>query len=162
MQAALATVDDLASLMKTTFADPSEELDQANLLLQMATAWARSYAQRLWPTPNDIPAWQSDTVVGIILTAVRRDLVNPRRVTYEVQGPESASYNVAACPPGFFTNEELNYLQSCRSKGNAWVQKTYRDDPWESIGYLYGTWMPKPIPMYAPGDTAAWKNVYLK
>lgn len=162
MQAALAEVSDLAALMKVTFPDPSDELSQAELLLQMASAWARSYAQRIWATPNDIPAWQRDTVVGIILAGVRRDLVNPRRVTYEVQGPMSASYSSASCPPGFFTTEELNYLTSCRHKGNAWIQKTYRDDPEESIGYLYGTWMPKPIPMYAPGDTEAHGNVYLR
>lgn len=152
MQAALAEVSDLATLMKVTFTDPSDELAQAEFLLQMASAWARSYAQRLWPTTSDIPATKSDTVVGIILAAVRRDLVNPRRTTYEVQGPETASYNQAACPPGFFTTEEINYLERCSVTGNWWVQKTYRDDYRESIGYLWATGIRAPIPMYASDD----------
>lgn len=150
MKEALASPDDLATLLKETLT--GDDLDQANLLLQMASAWARSYAQRLWPTPADIPAVKRDTVVGIILASVRRELVNPRRVTYEVQGPETATYSLASCPPGFFTTEEIAYLQKCSVTGNWWVQDTYRDDPRETLGYLYATGMRAPIPMYAPGD----------
>lgn len=156
MQAALASVSDLATLMQTTveesFPDSSAELAQANLLLQMASAWARSYAQRLWPTVDAIPDYRQDTVVGIILAAVRRELVNPRRVTYEVQGPESATYNLASCPPGFYTTEEVTYLKSCSLSGSWWVQKTYRDEPRETIGYLRATGIRAPIPMFARDD----------
>lgn len=156
MQAALATVSDLATLMQTTtdesFPDGSAELAQAELLLQMASAWARSYAQRLWPTVDSIPDYRQDTVVGIILAAVRRELVNPRRVTYEVQGPESATYNQKACPPGFFTDEETDYLKSCSLTSSWWVQRTFRDDPRETMGYLFATGIRAPIPMYASDD----------
>ncbi|OQW34505.1 MAG: hypothetical protein A4E20_10825 [Nitrospira sp. SG-bin2] len=150
MQEALATVTDLATLMKKSFADESPELAQAELLLQMASAWARSYAQRVWPTTEHIPATKRDTVVGIILAGVRRELQNPKRVTSETYGPNSAAYS--PCPPGFFTPEEIAYLQRCSVTGNWWVQSTYRDDPEESIGYVWATDFKAPIPMYAPGD----------
>lgn len=156
MQAALASVSDLATLMQTTttesFPDASAELAQAELLLQMASAWARSYAQRLWPTVASIPDYRQDTVVGIILAAVRRELINPRRVTYEVQGPESATYNIKACPPGFYTDEEISYLERCSVTSNWWVQSTYRDDHQETLGYLFATGIKAPVPMYVQGD----------
>jgi len=152
MQTALATVSDLATLMQTEFTDGSPELAQAELLLQMASAWARSYAQRLWPTVESIPDYRRDTVVGIILASVRREIVNPRRVTYEVQGPETATYSQASCPPGFFTTEEASYLKSCSLTSSWWVQRTYRDDWQETVGYLYATGIKAPIPMFAHDD----------
>jgi hypothetical protein len=79
---------------------------------------------------------------------------------YEVHGPDSASYNQAAVPPGFFTEEETKYLLSCRKTGSTWIQKTYRDDPETTCGYLYATSLGKPIPMYAPYDTEGWQNSY--
>lgn len=152
MQAALATVEDLATLTKKTFATGSDELAQAELLLQMASAWARSKAKRLWPTPDDISDSKRDTVIGIILAAVRRELANPKRVTYEVYGPNTASYNQAACPPGFFTDEETAFLNTCSVHGNWYIQNTYRDDHRETVGYLRATNLRDPIPMFAPGD----------
>jgi hypothetical protein len=161
MQDSLASVEDLAVLMRTSFAEGSDEEAQAEMLLQMASAWARGVAHRLWPTTEDIPALKRDTVVGIILAAVRRELTNPRRVVYEVHGPDSASYNQAACPPGFFTEEERRYLLACKgSSGSWWVQGTYRDDPETTAGYLYSSTTRKPFPMYAPHDTEGWGNSY--
>lgn len=161
MQPALATVTDLAVLMQTTFVDGSPEKAQAEMLLQMASAWARSTARKVWATVADISEYRRDTVVGIILTAVRRELRNPSRAVYEVHGPDSASYNQAAVPPGFFTAEELKYLTSCRSASGSWfVLETYRDDPEVSAGYLYSTNTNRPIPFYAPGDTEGWEASY--
>lgn len=161
MQEALASIDDLATWMRTTFEVGSDREDQAEFLLKLASAWARSYAQRVWPTVEDIPASKRHTVAGIILAACRRELLNPRRATYEVHGPDSASYNEAACPPGFFTEEEIGYLRRCSTTGtNWWVQKTYRDDPCETAGYLFATDFKAPIPMYAPYDTEGWLNSY--
>jgi len=158
--AALATVADLAVLMRTSFSEGSAEEAQAELVLELASAWARGYAQKLWPTLDDVSALKRETVKGIILSSARRELTNPRRVVYEVHGPDSASYNQAACPPGFFTDEELRFLQSCRKTGNTWVQRTYRDDPEVTAGYLYATGLSKPIPMYAPHDTEGWENSF--
>lgn len=160
MQPALATVSDLAVLMQTTFVDGSPEKAQAEMLLQMASAWARSTARKLWATVADIPEYRRDTVVGIILTAVRRELRNPSRAVYEVHGPDSASYSAASVPSGFFTDEELKYLIGSRASGSWFVMETYRDDPEVSAGYLYSVNSGRPIPFYAPGDTEGWENSY--
>lgn len=159
MQSALASTADLATFMKVEFDEAATE--QAGLVLQLASAWARSIAHKLWATAEDIAEFRRDTVVGIILASSRRELTNPRRVTYEVHGPDSASYNQKAVPAGFFTDEELKYLQACRgSTGSLWTVETYRDEPEVSDGYLYATTTSKPFPMYAPYDTEGWQNSY--
>lgn len=156
--AALATVEDLATLMRTSFTGSAEA--QAELVLELASAWARGYAGKLWPTIDDVAELRRETVKGIVLASARRELTNPRRVVYEVHGPDSASYNQEACPPGFFTVEEIKYLASCRSTGSWWVMNTYRDEPEATAGYLYSATTSKPFPMYAAGDTEGWENSY--
>ena len=145
--------------MGVEFAEGSPQRGQAELVLQLASAWARSIARKAWASVDAIPDWRRDTVVGIILAASRRELQNPRRVIYEVHGPDSASYNQSSCPPGFFTEPEERYLLSCKgSTGSWWAMETYRDDPEVSTGYLYAANSAHPIPMYAPYDSEGWEN----
>ncbi len=159
MQSALASTSDLATFMKVAFDEAATE--QAELVLQLASAWARSIAHKLWAEPEDIAEFRRDTVIGIILASARRELTNPRRVTYEVHGPDSASYNQKAVPAGFFTDEEEKYLRACRgSSGSMWTVETYRDEEATSEGYLHSATTAKPFPMYAPYDTEGWQNSY--
>jgi hypothetical protein len=147
--------------MKTTFDSGSPEEAQAELLLQMASGWARVEARKTWATVDQIPPLKQDTVVGIILASVRRELRNPNRVIYEVHGPDSASYNQNAVPPGFFTHEEREFLIGCRKHSGLWSQSTYRDDVSTTIGYLYATNPGIPMPMYAPWDPGWDSSVHL-
>ena len=145
---ALATVDQLARWTQWEFEEDSPESAQAEFVLLMASEWARTIAGRAWPDPTDCPT----TVVGVVLAASRREIENPRRVTYEVKGPESASYNQAAVPAGFFTDVELKYLGKFRRSGGLWTQATYRDDINEYIGYLAVPGHGDLLPMYGPND----------
>jgi len=128
--------------------DNTPEFDQAEYVLLLASEWARAISGKLWATADSAP----QTVVGIVLASARREIENPRRVTYEVLGPQSASYNVANYPPGFFTEPEYKFLRRFRSAGGLWSQSSYRDLADEQIGYLYVTNTNEPLPMYWPGD----------
>lgn len=143
---ALATVEQLSRWTQWVLQDNTAEYDQAEYVLLLASEWARSIAGKLWATAAP------QTVVGIVLAAARREIENPRRVTYEVKGPESASYNAANYPPGFFTEPEYKFLRRFRSNGGLWSQSSYRDLADEQIGYLYVTNTNEPLPMYWPGD----------
>jgi hypothetical protein len=144
----LATVEELARWTQWEFSDDSPESTQAEDVLLMASEWARAVAGKLWPTAADAPK----TVVGIVLAAARREIENPRRATYEVLGPQSASYNAKNYPPGFFTEPEYKFLRRYRSGGGLWSLGTYRDELDQTIGYLYAMDTNKPLPMYHPGD----------
>ena len=145
---ALATVEQLARWTQWEFDEDSPESAQAEDVLLMASEWARSIAGKLWATAADAPR----TVVGIVLASARREIENPRRVTYEVKGPESASYNALNYPAGFFTEPEYKFLRKFRKTGGLWSQSSYRDLADEQIGYLYVTNTNEPLPMYWPGD----------
>jgi len=145
---ALATVEQLARWTQWEFDEDSPESAQAEDVLLMASEWARSIAGKLWATAADAPR----TVVGIVLASARREIENPRRVTYEVKGPESASYNALNYPAGFFTEPEYRFLRKYRKTGGLWSQSSYRDLADEQIGYLYVTNTNEPLPMYWPGD----------
>lgn len=146
---ALATVGQLARWTQWEFEEDSPESAQAEDVLLMASEWARSIAGKLWATAESAPR----TVIGIVLAAARREIENPRRATYEVKGPESASYNVANCPPGFFTEAETKFLRKFRKGGGGlWSLSSYRDLSDEQIGYLFAGDGSEPLPMYWPGD----------
>lgn len=145
---ALATVEQLARWTQWELVEDSPEFAQAEDVLLMASEWARSIAGKLWATAADAPR----TVVGIVLASARREIENPRRATYEVKGPESASYNVQNYPAGFFTEPEYKFLRKFRSTAGLWSQSSYRDLADEQIGYLYVTNTNEPLPMYWPGD----------
>lgn len=145
---ALATLEELSRWTQWEFVEGSPESAQAEDILVMASEWARSIAGKLWATAESAPK----TVVGIVLAAARREIENPRRVTYEVKGPESASYNPLNYPPGFFTEAEHKFLRRFRKSGALWSLSSYRDLKDEQIGYLYAGDGNEPLPMYWPGD----------
>lgn len=149
----LAEVSDLFLMLgKTTPAEESVPYLRAVLLINLASDWAREFAHKAWADPGQAPV----TVRGLVLAGAKREYTNPRRVTYEVKGPESASYDKAAYPPGFFTDAEIRYLDKYHGgTGQLWTQGTYNDDPVPSDGYLQidgeGGW----LPMYSPFDPGA-------
>lgn len=146
---ALATVEQLARWTQWEFGDDSPESAQAEDVLLMASEFARSIAGKLWATAEDAPR----TVVGIVLAAARREIENPRRVSYEVKGPESASYNVANCPPGFFTDAEMKFLRKFRNGGGGlWSLSSYRDEDGSLDGYVFAGGGSKPMALYDSGD----------
>lgn len=138
----LATVADLTTWMGVVF-DAADTL-RAEFVIRVASNWARDISGKLWPdrAAVDFPR----TVWGIVLGSSRREFENPRRVTYEVKGPESTSYNQQAYPPGFFTAEEIKYLRKYRKGGGLFTQATYRDEPEQTLGYVMVTDMTKPLP----------------
>lgn len=145
---ALATVEQLCRWTQWEMEENSPEYQQAEDVLLMASEWARSISGKLWATAETTPT----TVVGIVLAAARREIENPRRVTYEVKGPESASYNPLNYPAGFFTEPEVKFLRKFRKSAGLWSQSSYRDWPDDQVGYLYAGWGAEPMPMYSPRD----------
>lgn len=152
---ALATVAQLARWTQWEFDLGSPELAQAEDVLLMASEWARSIAGKLWATPDSAPT----TVVGIVLAAARREIENPRRVTYETKGPESASYNQLNYPTGFFTETEYRFLRRFRKSGALWSLSSYRDLKEDQIGYLFAGGGSEPLPFFWPGDPG-WEESY--
>lgn len=154
---ALATVEQLERWTQWSFDLDSAEFAQAEDVLLMASEWARSIAGKLWATADLAPS----TVVGIVLASARREIENPRRVTYETKGPESASYNQQNYPAGFFTEAEYKFLRKFRKTGGLWSLSSYRDLSDEQIGYLYAGTGREPLPMYWPGDPGWEESAHL-
>ncbi|MBB5167209.1 hypothetical protein [Mycobacterium sp. AZCC_0083] len=144
----LATTAELATWMGETF--DSDDSARAAFIIRVASGWARQISGKLWPDRDDdsFPI----TVRGIILGAARREFENPRRVTYEVRGPESTSYNQLAYPPGFFTAPEEKALKYYRPGGGLFTVSTYRDDPCFALGYIGMGPGNKPLPYFNPGE----------
>lgn len=131
--ASLATVENLFILLGRPLpGNTTADYKRAELILNLASDWAREFARKTWLTAGDAPP----TVSGLVLAGARREFVNPKRVTYEVKGPESASYDRAAYPPGFFTEAEEARLCKYHSTGSLWTQGTYRDLYEETDGWL--------------------------
>jgi len=124
----LVSVEDLSTFMRTTFAIGPEE-DQAYLVLQVVSAWVRTTGGKNWNSTNLLPP---DDVVGVVLSASRRELNNPDRIISESMGPISVTR--AAPPEGFFTRGELSILQR-KSGGSLFTISTRRED--EAWGYGY-------------------------
>ncbi len=128
----------------------TDEVSRAEMILRYASWWARDIAGKMWPDRDaaDLPP----TVKGIVLAASRREFENPRKVIYDVKGPESASLNQRAYPPGFFTDVEYAYFRRFRPGGGLWTQGTYRDDFDMTLGYVRAMGLGKAIPYFNPGD----------
>lgn len=137
--------------------EDDNEMRRASYIIHVASAWAREVSGKAWTDLSAVPV----TVKGIVLAGSRREYENPKHVTYEVQGPESASYNQLAYPPGFYTDPEVKALRRYRLGGGLFTLRTYRDDPSESLGYLYATDLSKPIPMYNPWEPGWEDSVHL-
>lgn len=130
----LASVEDLQKLMRRTFAE-GDDLDQANAVLTIVSAWARSLSGRSWPdAPSGVPA----DVNAVVLTAARRDLKNPDgSVLAKAKGPFSVQYKQA--PDGFFTEPELAIFRQFKGKaGGLFTVGTTRGEiPGRIPAFLY-------------------------
>ncbi|AER26072.1 head-to-tail adaptor [Mycobacterium phage Skinny] len=144
----LATVAELSTWMGASF--DAEDVARAEFILRVGSGWARQIAGKLWPN-RDAPDFPI-TVRGIILGAARREFENPRRVIYEVKGPESSTYHNQQYAPGFFTEAEEKVLKRFRPGGGLFSVSTYRDDPVFALGYIGMGNGSKPLPYFNPGD----------
>lgn len=144
----LASVEDLQRLMKRTFADA--ELDQADIVLDAVSAWARSVSGQAWA---EAPVGVPSDVMYVVLAAARRVLVNPDGVTQESMGPFSKSYDKP--PKDFFTVAELAILKRYREKsagGGLFTVGFTRGEKanWGKVGHLMIDG--QPMPAIWPGD----------
>ncbi|MFM8798892.1 MAG: hypothetical protein ACKODT_08040 [Fluviibacter sp.] len=122
-------MDTLSAFMRTTFS-PSEE-EQAYLILQVVSAWARSAGMVNWNLTDNLPP---DDVAGVILSASRREMTNPNRVISEALGPVSVTW--APPPDNFFTPGELRILARKKS-GSLYTISTRREEDAWGVGYLH-------------------------
>lgn len=148
--AALVTVSEFSTFLRVSEpAEGTETYTRMDYLLTLASDWARELSRKSWLLATDAPV----TARGIILAACRREWNNPKRLSYVVKGPQSATFIQSAYPAGFFSDAEVAKLESYgRSTGN-WVSMTaWREDELELNGYLevypYGGLMP----VYHPDD----------
>lgn len=153
----LATVAELAMWMGVTLT--GDDASRAEFIIRVASSWARSIAGKLWADRDDESFPMN--VRGIIVAASRREFENPRHVTYEVKGPESASYNQLAYAPGFFNAAEEKFLKRFRPGGGLFTVGTYKDDFTTSLGYLRILGQDKPLPYFNPGDPGWWESEHL-
>lgn len=146
LAAPLATVDELSTFMRKTFTTTEE--DQAYLTLQVVSAWARTEGRKNW---NDDDLLPPDDVVGVVLSAARREMVNPDRVISQTMGPMSVTYDKA--PVGFFTAGELAILRK-KSSGSLFTISTRREEACWGTGYLHmrEDLSDEPIPYLRHGD----------
>lgn len=129
--AGLAAVLDLQTLMQTEFA--SDAWDQAELVLDIVSSWARVVSGQSW---SDAPSGVPDDVRAVVLQASRRELRNPDRVISREMGPFTATYS--APPDGFFYPAELAILKRFRRTGGLRVLSTTRgEEARPEAGYLH-------------------------
>lgn len=144
----LASVNDLQVLMKRTFS--SDDLAQANLVLMIVSSWARVASGQDWP---DAPAGVPQDVVSVVLTASRREILFPDRITQETMGPFAVTY--ADPPPGFWLPGEAAILKRFRKSAGMFVVSSGRGETIGRFGagfiYENGT-TGDPIAYFAPGD----------
>ena len=148
LAAPLVGVADLATFMRKPLS--GDEGSQADMILRVVSAWARTVGGKNWNSTDLLPP---DDVVGVVLSAARRELNNPDRVISEDMGPLSVKY--AAPPEGFFTRGELAIL-SRKSKGSLFTISTRREELGWGDGYLHMTEdlsdEPFPITTYGEPD----------
>lgn len=128
----LVDVLDLGTFMRTTFSAGAEE-DQAYLVLQVVSAWVRAIGRKNWNNTDTLPP---DDVVGVVLSAARRELNNPDRIISESMGPLSVTR--ALPPDGFFTTGELAILRK-KASGSLYTMSFRREDDRFSVGYIHAT-----------------------
>ena len=149
----LVEVSDLETFMRITF-DTDSKRDQAELVLQVVSAWARTVGGKNWDTQNPAP----DDVVGVVLSAARRELTNPDRVITESMGPLSVTW--AKPPEQFFTAGELAILRK-KSASGLYTVSTHREEKGWGTGYLYmrGDVSVEPMPVTNYGEPD-WEGTY--
>ncbi len=116
----LASVEDFERFLRTTFS--AEEREQADFTLRVVSTWARTLGGRDWNTTDNLPPYD---VVAVVLSAARRDWLNPQRLITESMGPISVTR--ARPPEGFFDPGEVQILKK-KSRGSLYTINTYRED----------------------------------
>ncbi|BCO56082.1 hypothetical protein MINTM005_13260 [Mycobacterium intracellulare] len=125
----LVSAADFALFLRTTYSEGQEA--QATLILQVVSAWARTVGKTAWNDTDQLPP---DDVVGVVLSAARREWLNPDRIITEAMGPISVTR--AAPPPGFFSPGELQILKK-KSSGALYTIGTRREECGWGVGYLH-------------------------
>lgn len=125
----LASVEDLSTFMRIQFS--AAEGDQAYLILQVVSSWVRTVARKNWNNTDLLPP---DDVVGVVLSAARREIDNPNRIISETMGPLSITR--AAPPDGFFTAGELAILRR-KASGSLFTISTRREEENWGTGYIH-------------------------
>lgn len=154
---ALASVDDLQALMGVTFT--SDQRAQAELVLNMVSAWARGFSGQSWPDPASAP----EDVSWVVLAAAKRELRNPDRAIQKSKGPFSVTYD--KLPDGAFLPAELAILRRFRGGGGLFTVQFGRSDtvvdPFAGgrDGYLVDGAAGDPIPYYR-SDEPGWEDSY--
>jgi len=128
----LATVEELSTFTRTTFA-AGAEYDQAELILQVISAWVRTLGQKNWNNTDLLPPGD---VVGVVLSAARRELANPDRIISESMGPVSVTR--LTVPDGFFTLGEMAIIRK-KSSGSMYTIPFRREDDRWAMGYIHMT-----------------------
>lgn len=125
----LVDVDDFATYLRVQLA--GDEVDQATLVLQVVSAWVRTVGKKNWNLTDQLPP---DDVVGVVLSASRREWNNPDRIINETMGPISVGR--ARPPEGFFTKGEMAILMR-KSSGSLFTIATRREEEDWSYGYVH-------------------------
>lgn len=152
----LVGVDELSTFMRTTFATGAEE-DQAQLVLQVVSAWVRTEGGKNWNTTDLLPP---DDVVGVVLSAARRELINPDRIISESMGPISVTRSKP--PEGFFTRGEMAILRR-KSSGSLFTLSTRREERNFGRGYIHmrDDLSDEPFPYLGEWDPGYWGTIHL-
>ncbi|WP_437176939.1 phage head-tail connector protein [Mycobacteroides abscessus] len=154
---ALASVDDLQTLMGVTFTQ--DQRAQAELVLNMVSAWARGYSGQSWPDPASVP----EDIPWVVLSAAKRELRNPDRAVSKAKGPFSVSYG--RLPDGAFLPAELAILRRYRGGGGLFTVQFGRSDTtidpfaFGKDGFLEDGSGGDPIPYYRR-DEPGWEDSY--
>lgn len=150
----LASVDELSAFMRIRFAADQEE--QALLTLQVVSAWVRTVARKNWNTTDLLPP---DDVVGVVLSAARREMGNPDRIISESMGPLSVTRAVP--PDGFFTKGELAILRR-KTSGSMYTIPFRREDERWAVGYIHMTenLTDEPVPYLDQWDPGYWDTIH--
>jgi len=149
----LADVADLATFMRTNFNGPEEE--QAILVLKIISAWVRTLGQKNWNNTDLLPPAD---VVGVVLSASRRELSNPDRIISESMGPVSVTR--LTVPDGFFTKGEMAIIRK-KSSGSMYTIGFRREDDRWAFGYIHMTpdLSDDPFPYLDEWDPGYWGTI---
>ena len=126
----IATTDQLAMWMREPWTGDEEE--QADLILRVVSAWVRTIGGKQWGI-GDVGT--PDDVVGVVLSASRREWDNPDRYITESMGPLSVTR--AQPPRDFFTPGELRVLVKRSGNNGLFTVSTKREESGWSTGYLH-------------------------
>nr|WP_131807152.1 hypothetical protein [Mycobacteroides abscessus] len=132
---------------------------QAELVLNMVSAWARGYSGQSWPDPASVP----EDIPWVVLSAAKRELRNPDRAVSKAKGPFSVSYG--RLPDGAFLPAELAILRRYRGGGGLFTVQFGRSDTtidpfaFGKDGFLEDGSGGDPIPYYRR-DEPGWEDSY--